>query len=314
LDKAGHKASKTEAVKTQKRKDKFDEQVSIRLSERHLLELSEAEVDGAGGLWQYFENKHTKVPDNRVTGEYTIEGAQLKVFEDKNGTLQLRDVTRKSTGNKPMLVEGSFRQFCIGLTGILDNHLTNFSIRITLKGKGVIFRSSLSYHGRIWRDWVMVDWGDDGVLPNKIYGFLDCRELPRNFRLNYGGLDYVDPGIYRVRVRARVSDKVLVRISGVNNGCSGCFIMGTEFSIYLLSIPILIMHPKNFFAFARLHYCIQNTVHVCLLQLKGCIIDRTILRLIIWIKDIRHHLNLDCNDKTTIPVLPSLVISKGREC
>jgi hypothetical protein len=77
-------------------------------------------------------------------------------------------------GNTPMLVEGSFRQFCIGLTEILDNHLTNLSVRSTLKGNGIIFRSSLSYHGSIWRDWVMVDWGDDGVLPNKIYGFVDC--------------------------------------------------------------------------------------------------------------------------------------------
>jgi hypothetical protein len=49
-DEAGHKASKTEVVKTQKRKDKFDEQVSITLSERHLLDLAEAEIDGAGGL------------------------------------------------------------------------------------------------------------------------------------------------------------------------------------------------------------------------------------------------------------------------
>jgi hypothetical protein len=88
-----------------------------------------------------------------------------------------------------MLVEGSFCQFCIGLTQVLDNHLTNFSIWSTLKGKDVIFWSSLLYHGSTWRDWVMVDWGDDGVLPNKIYGFVDCRELPSNFRLDYGGLD-----------------------------------------------------------------------------------------------------------------------------
>jgi hypothetical protein len=47
----------------------------------------------------------------------------------------------------------------------------------------------------------MVDWGDDGddgVLPNKIYGFMDCQELPNSFRLNYGGLDYVNPGIYAI--------------------------------------------------------------------------------------------------------------------
>jgi hypothetical protein len=123
-DEAGHRASKTEAVKMQKRKDKFDEQVPIRLSERHLLDLAEAEINGAGRLWQYFEKKHTEVPNNRVTGphtntEYTIEGAQLKVVEDDNGTLQLSDITRRSMGSRPMLVEGSFHQFCVGLTKVL---------------------------------------------------------------------------------------------------------------------------------------------------------------------------------------------------
>jgi hypothetical protein len=34
--------------------------------ERHLLDLAEAEIDGAGGLWQYFEKRHTEVPNNRV--------------------------------------------------------------------------------------------------------------------------------------------------------------------------------------------------------------------------------------------------------
>jgi hypothetical protein len=101
-DEAGHKASKMEAVKMQKRKDKFDEQVSIMLSECHLLDLAEAEIDGAARLWQYFETKNTEVPDNLVTGpnnntEYTIEGAQLL------------DVTKKSMDNKAMLVKGSFR-------------------------------------------------------------------------------------------------------------------------------------------------------------------------------------------------------------
>jgi hypothetical protein len=59
-----------------------------------LLDLAKAEIDGAARLWQYFETKNTEVLDNRVTGphnnmEYTIEGAELKVFEDNHGTLQL---------------------------------------------------------------------------------------------------------------------------------------------------------------------------------------------------------------------------------
>jgi hypothetical protein len=133
---AGQKASKTEAVKTQKRKDKFDEQVSIRLSERHLLDLAEAEIDGSVGLWQYFEKKHTKVPNNWVAGphnntEYTIEGAQLKVFKDDNGTLQLLDVIRKSMGNKPMLVEGSFRQHWLAVSRQQAGSFTEMFTHIT---------------------------------------------------------------------------------------------------------------------------------------------------------------------------------------
>jgi hypothetical protein len=60
-DEAEHKASKTEAVKTQKRKDKFDKQVSIRLLECHLLDLADAEIDGAARLWQYFEKKYLTI-------------------------------------------------------------------------------------------------------------------------------------------------------------------------------------------------------------------------------------------------------------
>jgi hypothetical protein len=109
------------------------------------------------------------VPRNNT--EYTIEGSQLKVFEDDNGTKQLWDVTRKSMGNTPMFVEGSFHQFCISMMEILDNHLANLSIQSTLKGNGIIFWSSLLHHGSIRRDWVMVDQGDDGVLPNIVESY-----------------------------------------------------------------------------------------------------------------------------------------------
>jgi hypothetical protein len=32
----------------------------------------------------------------------------------------------------------------------------------------------------VWRDWVMINWGEHGVLPNCIWGFFDLRKLPNN--------------------------------------------------------------------------------------------------------------------------------------
>ena len=44
----------------------------------------------------------------------------------------------------------------------------------------------------------MVDWGDDGVLPNKIWGFVDLSELPENSGVSYGGLSDIGPGFYAI--------------------------------------------------------------------------------------------------------------------
>jgi len=53
---------------------------------------------------------------------------------------------------------------------------------------GIIFRGAFDHREHIWRDWVVVDWGRDGKLPNKVWGFVDLRQLPGSMQVNYGGL------------------------------------------------------------------------------------------------------------------------------
>jgi hypothetical protein len=66
-----------------------------------------------------------------------------------------------------------------------------------------IFRASPRCLGKAWRDWVMVDWGMDGILPAQLWCFLDLRQLTRNHVVQ--GLA-VTPGIYAVAECAYEND------------------------------------------------------------------------------------------------------------
>ena len=47
------------------------------------------------------------------------------------------------------------------------------------------------FRGNVWRDWVVIDWGEEGRLPNKIYGFLDLTSanIPHNHGIEHAGTD-----------------------------------------------------------------------------------------------------------------------------
>ena len=44
--------------------------------------------------------------------------------------------------------------------------------------------------GKPWRDWVMIDWGNNIILPGQIWIFVDFRDVPQNL--------LYEPGIYAV--------------------------------------------------------------------------------------------------------------------
>jgi hypothetical protein len=52
--------------------------------------------------------------------------------------------------------------------------------------------------GRVWRDWALVDWGDHGRLPCKVWGFVDLFHLPQQNGIKYGGLDGIPPALYAI--------------------------------------------------------------------------------------------------------------------
>ena len=36
-----------------------------------------------------------------------------------------------------------------------------------------LYGSTECYNNEVWRDWVMVNWEGDGLLPARIWGFVD---------------------------------------------------------------------------------------------------------------------------------------------
>ena len=63
---------------------------------------------------------------------------------------------------------------------------------------GIVFRSNTNFHGHVWRDWAVFDWGEEGHVPCHIMGFVDLRVLPAGFEHTMGGLEHIAPGTYAI--------------------------------------------------------------------------------------------------------------------
>ena len=76
-------------------------------------------------------------------------------------------------------------------------YLKEIHLYSTHRREGQIFRGASRYRKKVWRDWALFDWGTDGHLPGKIWGFTNLQGLPATSRLQYGGI-HLRPGIYAI--------------------------------------------------------------------------------------------------------------------
>jgi hypothetical protein len=198
---AGHKPVKVAAKLTQKKEQVFYEQVANRLMESFLLDLAMEEINGRK-LWNYWEGHPPIRAKERAPseGNSRIGGTRFEVVIDPDtGEYDMKLLT-KIKGSADMFVEQDFINFVGKLqTKIADKYGIN---KVPIYGnhhrEGMTFRGSPMNNGGVWRDWVMVDWSDDGELPCKIWGFVDLLDLPVDNNIGYGGYDCIPPGIYSI--------------------------------------------------------------------------------------------------------------------
>jgi len=194
---SGHKKTKRAAKLTQKREETFDEQVDIRLQEEHLLEMASEEMNGRK-LWNYREGHQH--PEEAPPKEELpcLGGAKYEAYKDVNGRNCIRLTSRANKKERPGQIESQLVEFLIGLNEKVSPFMGSVPMRTLHKRGGLKFRASPCFMKEIWRDWVMVDWGDHGKQACKIYGFVDLSQIPPDSPIEYGGIEEVGPGLYAI--------------------------------------------------------------------------------------------------------------------
>ena len=192
----GHKPTKTAATLTQKNFDTFDQQTNEHLLETHLLSLAMEEIAGRP-LWKYSEGyDHMPVVNRRNDGN-TTTGAKLTCDFGEPGEEKTLQMARKTAGGD-VFVEGCLVDFIADLQETLGDYAKNFGVRTEHTRDGQKFRGHMKYRGGVRQDWVEVDWGDDGYLPCKIWGFADLTGLPANSGISFAGVSYIYPSVYAI--------------------------------------------------------------------------------------------------------------------
>ena len=151
-------------------------------------------------LWDCFRGyDHGKEMETEVMATSSIGGTKYQFFTDNNGINQSRAV-RKIKGKLPkFMLEETFIDFVIGLQDAVNVHIPEVIVHGKHTRNGQIFHANVAFQGTVWRDWVWVDWGPGyGTLPNKLWGFVDLSGLPPTFKVDYGGIKSISPGIYAI--------------------------------------------------------------------------------------------------------------------
>lgn len=187
----GHGDTKKAAKLTQKRVERFDEQVSTRLLECHLLALAMEEMSGRP-VWSYAQGfMHEEEMDLEQEKHDMLGGAKVAV---NSGGVEI-----KSRGKKTVTLEQAYVKFCKNLRHKVHQHIDVLIVHSLHRRNGQNFRASASYDGHVWRDWALVDWGSHGKLPCKLWGFVDLTELPAGRNgVEHGGLKHIPPGNYAI--------------------------------------------------------------------------------------------------------------------
>jgi hypothetical protein len=87
-------------------------------------------------------------------------------------------------------LETDLCNFLGDIVGHLGNGVEELSLFTEHKRHGQIFRASPWFLGKAWRDWVMLQWEANVLLPAQIWTFVDLSQIPDD-------LVYA-PGIYAV--------------------------------------------------------------------------------------------------------------------
>ena len=204
--KTGHKPTKKAVVLMQKRVQTFDNQTNNRLLETHLLALAMAEIKGRP-LWHYLTGYERVVEYGQNNLGNKTKGTTMTCTLGDDEVENMLNCKSRYLRNS-MIAEGDFVDFIAGLQQEVGPVLPKpLEVKTEHTRDGQIFRAHTRYLGGVWRDWVEVDWGDDGQLPNKIWGFVNLTAMPPNSGVSFGGINDIQPAVYGIVESAQFDEE-----------------------------------------------------------------------------------------------------------
>ena len=130
----------------------------------------------------------------------TTGGARIRVHYNDDNEPSF-EMLGRSLWAKKTRWPTSIIMFLVGLQDLVIDHIPQKELPVlTLHERGDLkFYGIPNYQGTgPWKDWALVDWGQEGVLPVHIWCFVDLDDMPGGRdRIEYGGVHLKD-GVHAV--------------------------------------------------------------------------------------------------------------------
>jgi hypothetical protein len=193
-----HKDSKTAAKQTQRRPETFDLQCGQRIHDLNVVDLGLQEIDGRP-LWTYFGGYDHPEPEEKEQ-QVQLGGTRIEYFFSQPQNKHTYQVISKMKDKHRLRLGSELENFFKDLHQVLGDEQRILRIFTEHNRWGQIFCGSPRYLGKPWRDWVMIDFGEDGYWAAQIWCFLDLRDLPQ-----VADDSLPEPAVYAVVEYAEIS-------------------------------------------------------------------------------------------------------------
>lgn len=198
-----HKLTKVAARMTQKNEKTFNFQTLTRLDEFLTIDLAMEDVLGRK-VCNYYRRRASApqvpdVPDSKTT---TSGGMYVQVFRDEKmqPAYCIGKKPRKTPKPNSQTWDKDVVAFLLGLQDdiVKTNVTSELQIRTQHLREGQYFRGSPKYRDEFWRDWALIDWGED-TIPGQIWCFVVVAgvDAAPGVPIYHGGIEVKD-GTYAV--------------------------------------------------------------------------------------------------------------------
>ena len=191
-----HKTSKTAAIHTQRRAKIFDWQCANNIHDMDVIDIAIEEIVNNNNIWDYYfrecDESTAGIQDEQSTLGVEIRntGTRVEFFYDEEANNYKYKLDSRMQDKHLFKLGRTLSEFLETTINLIGNGIKSLSLFTEHKRFNQIFRGSPRYLEKVWRDWAMIDWGNNNILPGQIWIFVDLTEIPDN--------PLYEPGIYAI--------------------------------------------------------------------------------------------------------------------